>query len=261
MLVSAESKSLAGCRVLVTGAASGIGLEILRRCVAEGAAVAAIDRDRGGLEEAVAGLAATSGVEVSSAVADVADPEQVRRAVGRLGAEPGGLTGIVNCAGVAGYTGDVGATSLEQWERMLAVNLTGVFLVCREGLRFLRNKGGRIVNISSQYGLVGGSGIPAYGASKAGVIGLTRAMAVDHASERILVNCVCPGPVDTPMLRAGLAARARRGTESTPPSRRPLLGAPGRPEDVAGVVTFLLGRDAGYITGSIISVDGGWTAG
>jgi NAD(P)-dependent dehydrogenase (short-subunit alcohol dehydrogenase family) len=260
MLVSAEPKSLTGSRVLVTGAASGIGLEVVRRCVAEGAAVGAIDSDGSRLEEALASLNGTNGAELSMHVADVADPDQVQTAVGRLGAELGGLTGIVNSAGVAGYTGDVGATSLGQWDRTLAVNLKGVFLVCREGLRFLLDAGGRIVNVSSQYGLVGGSGIPAYSASKAGVIGLTRAMAVDHAYEGILVNCVCPGPIDTPMLRASLADRARRATESTPTGNRSLLAGPGRPEDVAGAITFLLGPDAAHITGAVISVDGGWTA-
>src|SRR5690348_5591870 len=233
----AHAGTLAAVGVLVTGAASGIGLAVAARCLAEGAAVAALDRDGPALGRAVAELTADGRDRVTAVRADVADPEQVRAAVATTGERLGRLTAVVNVAGIGGYTGDIGQTSPADWARTLAVNLSGTFHVCREALPLLRaGGGGRIVNVSSQYGLVGGAGSPAYSAAKAGVIGLTRAMAVDHAAENILVNCVCPGPIDTPMLRAsaGHAKLARQETART--TGRVLLGGPGRAEDVAGMV-------------------------
>jgi NAD(P)-dependent dehydrogenase (short-subunit alcohol dehydrogenase family) len=258
----APAGTLTTVGVLVTGAASGIGLAVAARCLSEGAAVAGLDRDGAALSRAVAGLAAGDRGRVTAVQADVADPDQVRAAVATAGERLGRLTAVVNVAGIGGYTGDVGQTSLADWARTLAVNLSGTFHVCRAALPLLRaSGGGRIVTVSSQYGLVGGAGSPAYSAAKAGVIGLTRAMAVDHATEGILVNCVCPGPIDTPMLRAssGHAELASRETART--AGRVLLGGPGRPEDVAGVIAFLLGPDAGFLTGAVLTCDGGWTAG
>ena len=141
------------------------------------------------------------------------------------------------------------------------MNLTGVFLVSREALAFLRRcPSACIVNVSSQYGLVGGgAGSPAYIASKAGVIGLTRAMAVDHAEENIRVNCVARGlPTRrccAPIIRARRTACGRSAERD-----RRLLGGVGTPQGVAGAIAFLLGPDAAEITGAVLSLDGGWTA-
>ena len=253
---------LNGAAVLVTGAASGIGLAVAVRCLSEGATVAALDRDGAALSGAVGALPAGGRESAIAVQADVADLNQVRAALATAGERLGRLTAVVNVAGISGYTGDIGQTSAAEWARTLAVNLSGTFHVCRAALPFLRASGtGRIVNVSSQYGLVGGAGSPAYSAAKAGVIGLTRAMAVDHAAEGILVNCVCPGPIDTPMLRASASHGELAGREAARTAGRVLLGGPGRPEDVAGVIAFLLGPDAGFLTGAVLTCDGGWTAG
>ena len=247
--------------MLVTGAASGIGLAVVQRCCSAGADVGALDLNGEGLASAVADLQRAGGGRIVAATADVSDPDQVRHAVNQLGEELGGLNAVVNVAGLGGYTGDVAETSLEAWQRTLAVNLTGVFLVSREALAFLRRcPSASIVNVSSQYGLVGGAGSPAYIASKAGVIGLTRAMAVDHAEENIRVNCVCPGPTDTPMLRADHSGSTHSVREERRTRYRRLLGGVGTPQGVAGAIAFLLGPDAAEITGAVLSLDGGWTA-
>jgi NAD(P)-dependent dehydrogenase (short-subunit alcohol dehydrogenase family) len=258
----AQTGFLTGAAVLVTGAASGIGLAVVVRCLSEGATVAALDRDGPAVSRVVAGLPAGARDHAIAVQADIADPDQVRTAVATAGEGLGRLTAVVNVAGIGGYTGDIGQTSPAEWARTLAVNLSGTFHVCRAALPFLRASGaGRIVNVSSQYGLVGGAGSPAYSAAKAGVIGLTRAVAVDHAAEGILVNCVCPGPIDTPMLRASAGHGELAGREAARTAGRVLLGGPGRPEDVAGVIAFLLGPDAGFLTGAVLTCDGGWTAG
>jgi NAD(P)-dependent dehydrogenase (short-subunit alcohol dehydrogenase family) len=262
--LSAIAAPLAGRAVLVTGAASGIGRAVAGLCTAAGAVVGGLDTDRAALDALAAGAAG----RFVPTVADVRDETAVARAVAALDAEtarllgrpPGAIAGLVNCAGVGGYTGDVTETTPADWERVLGTNLTGAFLVSRAVLPRMA-RGGAVVHIGSQYGLVGGAGFPAYCAAKAGLTGLTRAMAVDHAPDGIRVNCVCPGPTDTPMLRRSApvtGAPVRREEERV--RQRSLLPSPGDPAQVAATVCFLLGPAAGHVTGAVVPVDGGWTA-
>jgi meso-butanediol dehydrogenase / (S,S)-butanediol dehydrogenase / diacetyl reductase len=248
-------------RVLVTGAASGIGRAAAERIADEGGAVACLDLDGGGLDSTVASIQ-DAGRKALACVADVAEPETVERVVAEAAAELGGLDAVANVAGVGDFTGDVTETAPQAWERVLAVNLSGAYHVSRAAIPHLRTAGGgTVVNVGSQFALVGCLASPAYCASKAGLIGLTRAMAVDHAPEGIRVNCVCPGPVDTPMLAGTSATPELTARERARTEHRNLVGRLGRPEEIAATIAFLLSDEAGSMTGSVVAVDGGWTAG
>jgi len=245
-------------RALVTGAASGIGQATAMLLAGRGAAVACLDVNADGLAETAAAI----GERALPIPCDVTDLAAVEAAVSQAGADLGGLDAVANVAGVGDFTGDVAEIAPEEWARVLAINLTGPFHVSRAAIPHLRAAGGgAIVNVSSQFGLVGCLASPAYCASKAGLIGLTRAMAIDHTEEGIRVNCVCPGPVDTPMLAwtdatPELTARERGRTQG-----RNLSGRSGRPEEIAATIAFLLSDDVGFMSGSVVAVDGAWTAG
>jgi NAD(P)-dependent dehydrogenase (short-subunit alcohol dehydrogenase family) len=244
-------------RALVTGAASGIGRATAILLAGRGAAVACLDVNADGLAETAAAI----GERALPIPCDVTDLAAVEIAVSQAAADLGGLDAVANVAGVGDFTGDVAEIAPEEWARVLAINLTGPFHVSRAAIPHLRAAGGAIVNVSSQFGLVGCLASPAYCASKAGLIGLTRAMAIDHTEEGIRVNCVCPGPVDTPMLAwtdatPELTARERGRTQG-----RNLSGRSGRPEEIAATIAFLLSDDVGFMSGSVVAVDGAWTAG
>jgi meso-butanediol dehydrogenase/(S,S)-butanediol dehydrogenase/diacetyl reductase len=246
-------------RVLVTGGASGIGRATADLLGARGDAVGLLDRDGDQLGAEFASLRA-AGVDAASAIADVRDSVAVTQAVSAVADSLGGLDGLVNAAGIGGYTGDVTETEIDAWERVISINLTGLFNVCRAVVPVLQHAGrGSIVNVSSQFGLVGCLSSPAYCAAKAGVVGLTKAMAVDHADQAIRVNCVCPGPVDTPMLHGGVPSKYAAAEDERVRRRMP-LARHAQAAEIAATIAFLLSDDASYLTGSIVSADGGWTA-
>jgi meso-butanediol dehydrogenase/(S,S)-butanediol dehydrogenase/diacetyl reductase len=243
-----------GRRALVTGGGSGIGLATARLLRGEGAAVALLDRN----EDRVRRRAEET--DSAAVVANVADPDAVAAAVGAAAEALGGPPDlVVNAAGIYRF-GPALELSAEDWSEILDINLRGSFLVAREvaGRLCASGVGGSVVNIASVAALVADRVEPAahYNASKAGVVAMTKQLAVEWAPYGIRVNAVCPGPIQTPMLSlADDAAVAARYLEEHVP-----LGRFGRPEEVAAVIAFLCSDEASYMTGSIVTVDGGLTA-
>lgn len=243
---------------LITGASLGIGQATAGAFAREGAAVvlASRERERG---EAAAETLRRESRQVLFSSTDVSKQEEVSATVDRTLSEYGRLDFLVNNAAIY-LQGEVGETSLEDWERVLATNLTGAFLCTKYAIpAMVRSGGGVIINVSSEAGLVGIRNQVAYNVSKGGVIALTRSCAVDLAEKGIRVNCVCPGTTDTPLVqeavsRAADPATARRRLEEVRP-----LNRLGTPEEIASAILYLASDDAAYATGAILSVDGGYT--
>jgi NAD(P)-dependent dehydrogenase (short-subunit alcohol dehydrogenase family) len=247
---------LEGRVALVTGGSSGIGRAVVARLVAGGASVVAFSNDQ-------AALPTFAGDGVHPCAGDVTRTEDLERAVTLAESRFGGLDILVSAAGII-CNGAVDELAEADWSRTLAVNLTGAFLAARAAVLALRRRGGgAIVHIVSASAYVVRPRMAAYAASKGGLLALTRAMAIDYASDRIRVNAVCPGPVDTPMLRRawesfgpGFDAEAQlaRIGAAMP------IGRIGTPEEVAEIVAFLASDRASLITGADIKADGGMLA-
>ena len=240
---------MTGLRVLVTGGASGIGAACVRRFQDDGCTVAVLDRDVAMLERSTAD---------AKLECDVTDAPALAAAVDRAVALLGGLDVVVAAAGIAAR-GTVAETHPDDWDRVLAVNLRGVYLTGRAAIPHLRTAGGgAIVNIASQLGLVAAAGAAAYCASKGGVIQLTRAMAVDHGHEGIRVNCVCPGPTDTPLLEPYFGGAADPAAERRVYEAMQLHSRLVTPEEVADAVAYLAAPTASSTIGAALVVDGGY---
>jgi NAD(P)-dependent dehydrogenase (short-subunit alcohol dehydrogenase family) len=241
-----------GRRALVTGAASGIGRATARLLAHEGATVACLDVDADGLTATVAGLGDGAVPLVCDLLDRAAGPGAVDRAARLLG----GLDTVCTVAGVGGFRLDEDQT-LDDWDRILGVNLTGTWLVCQAALPHLRRDGGAIVTTASTAGTDATPYHSAYSASKGGVIALTRSLAITHHREGIRANCVAPGPIDTPITaQYGLPEGADPAIVAT------ILpfGAPGLPGEVAATIAFLASDDASHVNGVVLKVDGGKTA-
>ncbi|MCC6628268.1 MAG: SDR family oxidoreductase [Chloroflexi bacterium] len=251
---------LAGKRAIVTGAGSGIGRATAQRFAREGARVALVERRQPALAE-VAGQIAAAGGTALALTTDVAREDEIERAVAAAVAAWGGLDVVVAVAGIELFgQGDdrVDRLELAVWQQILDVNLTGMFLTCKHGVRaLLRTGGGSVIVTGSPTGLYGGAlGEHAYSASKAGCHGLARVMANEYARDGIRVNVVIPGFIDTPLNApvfadpAGVAAYC----ESIPARR------PGQPEEIAAMNVWLASDEASYAIGGFFVVDGGQTA-
>jgi NAD(P)-dependent dehydrogenase (short-subunit alcohol dehydrogenase family) len=264
----APGSRLGGKVALVTGAGSGIGRATAVLFAVEGAAVACVDRDGDAARRTAAEIeGAGAGGAALAVEADVSSWPSLRSAADATVAAFGTIDAAVANAGIP-LAGTAEQTELDDWERVIGVNLTGVWLTARAVLPVMRAAGGgAIVNIASASALVGMRAVAAYSAAKAGVVGLTRQMAADYGRDGIRVNALAPGITETPMADAvfrgvqGLSAGAERTVEDRvrAAAKAYPLGRLGRPDDIARAACFLASDDASWVTATVVPVDGGFT--
>jgi len=247
--------SLAGTVAVVTGAGSGIGRATASLLAEQGSQVVAADINLTAAQETVA----TSSGDAIAAEVDVRDEASVQGLLDQAARSFGREAGVLaNIAGI-GSTTRATDTDLTTWEDVFAVNARGVFLCCKHAIpRMAASGGGSVVNMASVAGMIGLRNRAAYCASKGAVIALTRALAVDHVGERVRVNCICPGTVDSPWLQRLIEGAGESRADLV--QRQP-MGRLGTPEEIAKLVVYLASEDSAFMTGSAVVIDGGLTAG
>lgn len=248
--------------MVITGAARGIGYATAMLAAKEGAKVAVCDvlEDEG--KKAAEEIKRTTGNQnVKFYRLDVTNEDEVKRTFEQISKDLGDIYGLVNNAGIAGVSKPTHEITLEEWNKVINVNLNGVFLCTKHAVPYMiKNNRGSIVNLSSIYGIVGAPDVPPYHASKGAVRIMTKVDALFYAKYNIRVNSVHPGFIDTPMVRGYAEGTGNRDAVYEALKKLHPLGRLGRPEEIASVIVFLLSDESSFMTGSEVVVDGGYTA-
>ncbi len=259
--------SLTGKTALVTGSTSGIGLGIARALAAAGADLLLNGfGDAAQIEQLRGELVAMYGVRVGYSAADISKPDQVRAMVAQAQSELGGCDILVNNAGIQ-FVAPIEEFPDEQWERVIAINLSGAFYAMKSALPGMKRAGwGRVINIASAHGLVGSADKVAYVAAKHGIVGMTKVAAIECANAGVTVNAICPGWVLTPLVQRQIDARAAKEGRPADALKTEFVGEKqpmhefSTPEQIGAAAVFLCSDGARTITGISLPVDGGWTA-
>lgn len=246
---------LNGKVALITGGGTGIGEATAKIFAAEGAQVAITGR-RKDILEGVAKAIVANGGKVLVVAGSVTEEAHVQSAVDQAVRTFGKIDILINNAGIGVFGKPLHETTDREWQEILDTNLTGVFRMTRAVIPHMLERGGSIVNVSSVAGLVGIAGLAAYSGTKGALVALTRCLAIDYAKDKIRCNCVCPALVDTPMAADAIADPDLNATMM---AKHP-IGRFGTPDDVARMLLYLASDDASWVTGSLFTIDGGWTA-
>lgn len=252
-----KSFATKGDAVIVTGAAGGIGAATVENLVNQGIFVFAVDKNSEALAKILAGIDPKG--ELTSAITADVTSEKECQALGEAVKKKGiRLKGLVNNAAVGAFNMSVENCSFDEWQRIISINLTSLYLVAKYALPLIRSAGGgAVVNISSIHAQATSTGVAPYAAAKGGVLALTKTMALDLAPDNIRVVCILPGATDTPMLRQHAEREGKTLAELGFPTSEHAIGRIAQPEEVADVIAFALSRGASFITGSSLIPDGG----